>query len=187
MDRGTYRSFCLWMVAFPQMAMWVNGRIRQGRDIRLVATNKIGYSVSMSRGAGLCIAFDSALILLPMLRTVITMIYPKFTFLNLDENIWFHRQVAYALLFFTVIHVTGFYVNFYKIEELKIRPEDAYTMLYRSWAGVTGWIMCLVMFLIYTTASKSIRIMNFETFRYTHFLYWVFFIGISSSALGKLM
>jgi NADPH oxidase 1 len=112
-----------------------------------------------------------------MLRTIITMIYPRFTFLALDENIWFHRQVAYSLLFFTVVHVTGFYVNFYRIEELRLREEDAYDMLYRSWAGVTGWIMCLAMFLIYTTAAKEIRIMTFETFRYTHFLYVVFFIG----------
>jgi NADPH oxidase 1 len=133
----------------------------------------------MSRGAGLCIAFDTALILLPMLRTIITMVYPKLTLLALDENIWFHRQTGYALVFFTIIHVTGFYVNFYRIEELGLRKEDAFTMLYRSWAGITGWIMCLVMFLMYTTSAKSIRIMSFETFRYTHFLYWIFFIGIS--------
>ena len=155
-----------------------NHRLRQGRDPRLALTNTIGFSVSMSRGAGLCIAFDAALILLPMLRTIITTIYPKFDFLGLDENIWFHRQVAHALLFFVVIHVTGFYVNYYKIEQLKIRPEDAYTMLYKSWAGVTGWIMCLVIFLMFTTSNKEIRVMNFETFKYTHFLYWVFFIGI---------
>jgi len=112
-----------------------------------------------------------------MLRTIITYIYPAFDFLALDENIWFHRQVAYAILFFTVIHVTGFYVNFYMIEVLKIRPEDAYELLYKSWAGVTGWIMCLAMFLMYTTSVKEIRFMSFEVFRYTHFLYWVFFLG----------
>jgi len=165
-----------WFVSFQSQP---NGRLRQGRDPRLALTNTIGYSVSMSRGAGLCIAFDTALILLPMLRTIITTIYPKFDFLALDENIWFHRQTAYALLFFVVVHVTGFYVNYYRIQQLRIRPEDAYEMLYKSWAGVTGWIMCLVMFLMYTTSIKEIRVMNFETFRYTHFLYWVFFIGIS--------
>jgi len=84
------------------------------------------------------------------------------------------------LLFFTVIHVTGFYANFYRIEELGLRKEDAWTMLYQSWAGVTGWIMCLVMFLMYTTSTAQIRVMSFETFRYTHFLYWIFFIGIYS-------
>src|SRR2546423_2052911 len=68
-------------------------RIRQGTDQRLAQTNTVGYSVSLSRGAGLCIVFDTALILLPMLRTIITTIYPKFTLLPLDENIWFHRQV----------------------------------------------------------------------------------------------
>src|SRR5579859_4709166 len=45
-------------------------RIRR-RDPRIAQTNTIGYSVPLSRGAGLCIAFDTALILLLMLRAVI--------------------------------------------------------------------------------------------------------------------
>ena len=82
-----------------------------------------------------------------------------------------------------MIHVTAFYVNFYRIEALGLRKEAAWTMLYRSWAGITGWIMCIVMFLMYTTSTSQIRFMNFETFRYTHFLYWVFFIGISPASI----
>jgi Ferric reductase like transmembrane component len=177
LDWNTHRPVRLRMVCTPPWEEGLTDRLRQGRDPRLAATNRIGYSVSLSRGAGICIAFDSALILLPMLRTIITYIYPAFDFLALDENIWFHRQVAYAILFFTIIHVTGFYVNFYMIELLKIRPEDAYELLYKSWAGTTGWIMCLAMFLMYTTSVKETRLMSFEVFRYTHFLYWVYFIG----------
>src|SRR5271154_6246133 len=115
-------------------------RIRQKIDPRLTTTNTIGYSVSLSRGAGLCIAFDCVMIIVPMLRTIITTIYHRFDFLALEESVWFHRQVAYSLLFFTIIHVTGFYVNFYRIEELGLRSEDAYYLLYKSWAGITGWI-----------------------------------------------
>lgn len=99
MDSFTYRAVRLRMVSpcpFLFKFSWgkLKGRLRQGLDQRLAQTNTIGYSVSLSRGAGLCIAFDTALILLPMLRTIITTIYPKFTLLPLDENIWFHRQVS---------------------------------------------------------------------------------------------
>lgn len=38
-------------------------------------------------------------------------IRPKVRFLPLDENLWFHRQVAYAMLMFTVIHVSAHYVK----------------------------------------------------------------------------
>jgi len=177
LDRNSRRSFHIRMVQ-PLLSNSHCCRIRQKNDPRLAITNTIGYSVSLSRGAGLCIAFDCVLIIIPMLRTIITTIYHRFDFLALDENVWFHRQVAYALLFFTIIHVTGFYVNFYRIEELGLRNDDAYSLLYKSWAGITGWIMCLCMFLMYTTATQSIRVMSFETFRYTHALYWVFFVGI---------
>lgn len=29
----------------------------------------------------------------------------------LDESQWFHRQVAYAMLFFTILHVAAHYVK----------------------------------------------------------------------------
>ena len=65
----------------------------------------------MSRGAGLILSFDVTLILLPMCRNILRFIRPKLRFLPLDENVWFHRQVAYALLLFTIIHVSAHYVK----------------------------------------------------------------------------
>jgi NADPH oxidase 1 len=65
-------------------------RIREGRDAPLATINGVSHSISLSRGTGLCIAFDSAFILLPMLRTTITTMYFIFDFLLLDGNIWFH-------------------------------------------------------------------------------------------------
>ena len=79
--------------------------------------NEFKWAAWISRGAGLVLAFDSGLILIPMLLNVIRVVRPRLTWLfPADENIWFHRQVAYSLAFWTVVHATAHYVNFLNIE-----------------------------------------------------------------------
>ena len=51
------------------------------------------------------------LILLPVCRTLVRIVRPKLRFLPLDENLWFHRQVAYAMVIFAAIHTAGHYVK----------------------------------------------------------------------------
>lgn len=86
-------------------------RYKQESEIRLAGLNTLKYSVWISRGAGLVLSIDGTLILLPVCRTAMRWIRPKVKFLPLDENIWFHRQVAYAMLLFTILHVTAHYVK----------------------------------------------------------------------------
>lgn len=57
------------------------------------------------------LSFDVLFILLPVCRTVVRVIRPQIRWLPLDENLFFHRQVAYAMLFFTFVHVSGHYVK----------------------------------------------------------------------------
>jgi NADPH oxidase len=59
----------------------------------------------------LALSVDGAMILLPMCRTLLRFIRPKIKFLPLDESQWFHRQVAYSMLIYTIIHVTAHYVK----------------------------------------------------------------------------
>lgn len=86
-------------------------RYKQEADPKLAGLNTLLYSVWFSRGAGLVLAIDGTLILLPVCRTLVRWVRPKIRWLPLDENIWFHRQVAYAMLLFTVIHVSSHYVK----------------------------------------------------------------------------
>lgn len=52
-----------------------------------------------------------------MLRNIIRLIRPKLTWLfPADENIWFHRQVAYSMAFWAMVHTTAHYVNFMNVE-----------------------------------------------------------------------
>lgn len=65
----------------------------------------------ISRGAGLILSVDTMMIVVPMCRNLLRVIRPKVRFLPLDESIWFHRQIAYAMLVFTFCHVTAHYVK----------------------------------------------------------------------------
>ncbi|KAL3472146.1 FAD-binding domain-containing protein [Aspergillus californicus] len=150
----------------------------------LDALNVLSYSVWISRGAGLVLTIDGTLILLPMCRNLIKFLRPKLRFLPLDETIWFHRQVAYATLLFTVLHVAGHYINFYHMEKKQLRPESALQIHYTQPGGVTGHVMLFCMMLMYTTSHHRIRQQSFETFWYTHHLFIPFLLALYTHATG---
>ncbi|KAI2795237.1 hypothetical protein POX_a01842 [Penicillium oxalicum] len=68
--------------------------------------------------------------------------------LPLDESAWFHRQVAYAILVFVLLHTGAHYVNFYNIEKQHIRPVLGVQIHYTEAAGITGHVMLLCMMLM---------------------------------------
>ncbi|KAK2783711.1 hypothetical protein FQN53_008977 [Emmonsiellopsis sp. PD_33] len=167
-----------------QIGLFAYGWWKQAGDPRLAPLNKLTFSVWLSRGAGLVLSVDGALILLPMCRTLLRWVRPKFRWLPLDESQWFHRQVAYSLLFFTIVHTTSHYVNFFNVEKDQIRAETAVQIHYTQAGGITGHIMLLCMLLMYTTAHARIRQQAFETFWYTHHLFVPFMLGLYTHATG---
>ncbi|KAI0431101.1 cytochrome b-245 heavy chain subunit beta [Xylaria sp. FL1042] len=173
--------FLFWGFHFGIFAF---GWYKQESEPRLAALNQLKWSVWISRGAGLVLSFDTTFILLPVCRTIVRWIRPKIRFLPLDENIWFHRQVAYAMLLFTLLHVSAHYVNFYNVEKTQVRPETAIEIHYTQAGGITGHIMLFCMLLMYTTAHHRIRQQSFETFWYTHHLFIPFLLGMYTHAVG---
>ncbi|KAN0100557.1 Ferric reductase NAD binding domain containing protein [Tylopilus felleus] len=168
-----------------QFALFALGWYLQETNQRLAALNGLKWSVWSSRGAGLVLAYTAGLLLLPMLRNVITLLRPKLVrLLPADENIWFHRQVAYSMAFWTVVHTTSHYVNFFNVEITQVRTETALDIHYTQAGGITGHFMLLFMLLIYTTAHHKIRHQCFEAFWYTHHLAFFFFIALYSHATG---
>ncbi|KAI0801157.1 NADPH oxidase [Fomes fomentarius] len=157
----------------------------QATNGRLSALNGLTWSVWTSRGAGLVLAFDGGMILVPMLRNIIRVVRPRLTWLfPADENIWFHRQVAYSMAFWTMVHTTAHYVNFFNVERTQVRPVIALDIHYKQAGGITGHFMLLIMLLMYTTAHQKIRHQCFEAFWYTHHLAFFFMIGLYSHATG---
>jgi Ferric reductase like transmembrane component len=99
----------------PSIDHSIDSRYTQVSNQKLALLNTLKFSVWASRGAGLVLAMDGFLIMLAVCRNLITWLRPKIRFLPLDENLWFHRQTAYMLLLFTIIHTTAHYVNFFVI------------------------------------------------------------------------
>jgi NADPH oxidase 1 len=159
-------------------------RWKQISDPRLAPLNLLQYSVWISRGAGLVLTFDGTFILIPVCRTFMRWIRPKIRWLPFDENLWFHRQVAYSMAFFSAVHTAGHYVNFYNVERTQLRPELAVQIHYMQAGGFTGHVMLLCMLLMYTTAHSKIRQQSFETFWYTHHLFIPFMLGLYTHAVG---
>ncbi|KLU92345.1 cytochrome b-245 heavy chain subunit beta [Magnaporthiopsis poae ATCC 64411] len=185
------KQFTLQKLAFniifwgAHWAIFAYGWWKQLSDSRLTPLNTtLTFSVWISRGAGLVLSFDGMMILLPVCRAMVRWIRPKIRFLPLDENIWFHRQVAYAMLLFSAIHTAGHYINFFNIERLQVRPQTAVQIHYTQPGGVTGHMMLLCMLLIYTTAHHRIRQQSFETFWYTHHLFIPFMLGLYTHTVG---
>ncbi|PQE20106.1 ferric reductase like transmembrane component protein [Rutstroemia sp. NJR-2017a BBW] len=166
------------------IGLFALGWWKQASDPRLAGLNTLTFSVWLSRGAGLVLSVDIAMILLPMCRNILRYIRPKIKFLPLDESQWFHRQVAYSLLIWTIVHVCAHYVNFFNVERTQIRPVTAIQIHYTEAGGITGHIMLLCMMLMYTTAHAKIRQQSFETFWYTHHLFIPFLLGMYTHATG---
>ncbi|KIM98000.1 hypothetical protein OIDMADRAFT_129409 [Oidiodendron maius Zn] len=164
--------------------LFVLGWKLQQENEKLAGLNTLKYSVWISRGAGLVLSVDVAMILLPMCRNILRYIRPKLRFLPLDESQWFHRQVAYSLLFYTIAHVCAHYVNFFNVEKTQIRKVTAIQIHYAEAGGITGHIMLLCMLLMYTTAHAKIRQQSYETFWYTHHLFIPFLLALYTHATG---
>jgi len=167
------------------LGLFAYGWYSQLTNARLAGLNTLKFSVWLSRGAGLVLAYDGGLILLPMLRNIIRIIRPRLAWLfPADENIWFHRQVAYSMAFWSMVHTTSHYVNFVNVERAQLRPQFAQQIHYTQPGGITGHFMLLIMFLMYTTAHHKIRQRAFEVFWYTHHLAFFFMIALFTHATG---
>ncbi|KAM0789559.1 hypothetical protein ACM66B_000370 [Microbotryomycetes sp. NB124-2] len=155
------------------------------QDARLAGLNTLRYSVWISRGAGLCLGVDGLLLILPVLRNIVSLFRPLLAaIVPLDENLFAHRQIAYSLLFWSIVHTTAHYVNMFNVELTQIRKETAWAIMYTQPGGFTGHVMLLIMFVMYTTANRRIRQQAFETFWYTHHLFILFLLCLYTHATG---
>jgi NADPH oxidase 1 len=85
------------------------GRYKQTTDARLAGLNQIGLSVAISRGAGLILTIDTALILLPICRNLIRALWVRW--LPFEKSHALHRHIAYVLLFWAAVHTAAHYVK----------------------------------------------------------------------------
>ena len=134
------------------------------------------------------LGIDSALLLLAVCRNLVTF-FRKSSLnkvFNFQENLYLHRWTAYAMLFFTLLHVNAHYFNFFIVQFQLTQAGlgTAADIHYKSWAGSTGHIMLLVMFIMYTAANQNVKTKKFELFWYSHHLFVVFYLCMFFHAFG---
>lgn len=189
-----YAFFITWFIL--HVILFIFGVLRVKLDTNLINLNgPLNYSLWIARGGGLCLIWDCSIILLPVCRNILRIL--RVSFINklipIDENIWFHKITAYSILFCTIVHSLGHYVNFYKMDRLyRQDPEGPFKLtaaelLYKSPAGITGHIMLLSMVLMYTTAKQTQRNKSFEAFWYTHHLAFVMLGALMFHGIGCIV
>ncbi|KAI9298355.1 hypothetical protein K502DRAFT_334244 [Neoconidiobolus thromboides FSU 785] len=141
-------------------------------------------SFLIARATSLPIEINTALILLPMCRTIISLLRstPLNHVIPFDKNRTFHKLTAWTVIFYSVTHSIAHFINFYKLSNLNVGGITG-----KSWAHYTfltgpGWsgcIMLLCLILIGATSLGKVRRQNFELFWYTHHLFAIYFLMYS--------
>ncbi|KAG0309889.1 hypothetical protein BGZ98_003432 [Dissophora globulifera] len=178
---------CFWCVL--QMLIFYFGFEIYNRSLHYSQVRStLGITLGIARGAAGVINFDCGLISLSVCRNLISLM--RSTFLNdivpFDKNIMFHKTVAWSIVWFSVVHSVGHYVNYYRLEhhnaeeggEDRVVHKSAQAMAVLTGPGATGHILVLILFLMVTSSVDRVRRKGFETFWYTHHLFILFFITL---------
>ncbi|WP_455383033.1 EF-hand domain-containing protein [Salinispira pacifica] len=124
--------------------------------------------LQIARGAGACLDLNGALILIPMMRTMLSRIRntPFASLLPLDQSIEIHRFIGEIMFLFALVH-TGAHIMNYSTLAVPIEQSLLHTA-----AGLTGVILLGIFVLMWIFARKKLRRGGrFEFFYYTHLLY----------------
>lgn len=169
-----------------QLGIFTLGFFLQKNNIDLSLLNQLNLSVFISRGAGLCLAITPAMMLIPMCRHTITLFRNYIPCLNKlfpDFSVYFHKLCAYTILFWSLVHMTGHYFNFYGVETI-IKINSMFNLHYTIYASVSGHLMMISMFFIFAFSGFYFRKYYFELFWYTHHAFVLFFIVYPLHGIG---
>ncbi|XP_074535709.1 NADPH oxidase 4 isoform X2 [Halichoeres trimaculatus] len=173
----------------------------------LYSTGKQYHYLYKMLGLGLCISRASAsvlnlncsLVLLPMCRSLLTFVRGTHTVSSrktrrlLDKSKTFHVACGVAICIFSVVHVSAHLVNvvnfsvsysddFPALNLAHYRGEDPKLIILTT--RVTGVLLVLILFLMFTSSSHCVRVSNYEIFWYTHNLFIVFYIILMVHMVG---
>lgn len=128
-------------------------------------------AVQIARGCGACLNFNGGLILLPLCKSLITWLRhtPLYRVLPLDRPVDMHKGIAYAIIFFSALHIVAHISNYL------ISRQDVVSVLSTTVVGITGVVLTVVMIVVWWLSSA--RKSNYERFVISHLLYSVFLVA----------
>ncbi|XP_038674554.1 NADPH oxidase 4 isoform X2 [Scyliorhinus canicula] len=164
----------------------------------------LGLGLCISRASASVLNMNCSLVLLPMCRTLLAFLRGSHKFTSrkarrlLDKSKTFHITCGFTICLFSVVHVAAHMVNalnfslcysedFPALNVAHYRDEDPRKILFTTLPGVTGFFMVLVLFLMCTSSSYSLRFSNYDIFWYTHNLFIVFYILLLLHVTGGML
>lgn len=163
-----------WFADGPTVLMyliWCAGMAGIAINAAVVYWNNPNYFVTVARICGAILKLNSALILVPVLRNILTYLR-KIQFLHafipFDKNIAWHRHIGWTLLIFGVGHAGAHYLNYNT-------TGTAWQLGWGSLAGATGHIISMLMMFMYATAWRDVRRRWYNQFWFTHHLFIIYF------------
>ncbi|KAJ2062009.1 hypothetical protein GGI08_002748 [Coemansia sp. S2] len=139
----------------------------------------LGITFITARSSALALHVDTALVLFPVCRTVISWIRttPLNRIIPFDHAILFHMVIGYSILFFTLVHMASHYHNYYKVS--KATGVAYWRLLFTTGHSITGHIMSLCMIVMGITGAAKVRRKHFNVFFNLHHLFVVYFACFS--------
>ncbi|XP_067842432.1 NADPH oxidase 4 isoform X3 [Heptranchias perlo] len=164
----------------------------------------LGLGLCISRASASVLNMNCSLVLLPMCRTLLAFLRGSQKVMSrkarrlLDKSKTFHITCGFTICLFSVVHVAAHMVNalnfslcysedFPALNVARYRDEDPRKFLFTTLPGVTGFFMVLVLFLMCTSSSYSLRFSNYDIFWYTHNLFIVFYILLLLHVTGGML
>ncbi|GAB5366399.1 hypothetical protein AAMO2058_001140400 [Amorphochlora amoebiformis] len=145
---------------------------------------KLSSYAPFAKAFGAVIDLNSSLLLIPVCRTIIRLVYNSatsgegccawfvrgfFNFIPLDKNIYLHKTLAKISLFAVVGHTIFHFINY------SIKPQSTLDR-FGWWPFYSGVILLLICQLIYTGAFEDVKRPTFEIFWYSHHLFIFYFL-----------
>ncbi|XP_062408451.1 NADPH oxidase 4 isoform X1 [Sardina pilchardus] len=161
----------------------------------------LGMGVCVSRASASLLNLNCCLVLLPMCRSILTClrgthkVWARGGRRLLDQSRSFHSACGTAICVFSVIHVSAHLVNavsfsvkfsdeFPSLNMAQYRGQDPRLVILTTVPGVTGLLLVLILFLMFTASTPCIRMSSYEVFWYTHNLFILFYFILMVHALG---
>ncbi|KAJ2866480.1 hypothetical protein GGH94_001521 [Coemansia aciculifera] len=159
--------FSLAIVNYLYYPMWQNMK------------DLLGITFITARSSALALHVDTALVLFPVCRTVISWIRttPLNRIIPFDHALLFHMVIGYSIVFFTLVHMASHYHNYYKVS--KATGVAYWRLLFTTGHSITGHIMSLCMIVMGITGAEKFRRKHFNVFWNLHHLFVVYFACFS--------
>ncbi|XP_029458154.1 NADPH oxidase 4 isoform X2 [Rhinatrema bivittatum] len=116
----------------------------------------------------------------------------------LDKSKSFHATCGITICAFSAVHVAAHMVNalsfsanysesFQSLNAARYQNEDPRKIIFTTVPGLTGVLMVLVLFLMCTASTYSIRVSSYDIFLYTHNLFFIFYLLLMIHVSGGVL